>query len=868
MSGGWTVVDAITNQSLPIQGTQLSGVATPYVTPAPSTSDAVGKLRVSTPQSLIDTDFEYSQQATKWETVALQNNRAGAYYNSQSPLTVTAITGAGTTTVTLTGTFVVAANSLIYVQNAIDANANGWWFTTAGGTNSLTFITTNVVAAGNQYNASLSYVYQGLFYSNVGIQVGANAITNVTTTCTATTVNPHGLSAGSFIYVTGTSATTNAPNGAWVVATTPTANTFTFTVPVAPTGTITNSAGTTVLFARPSGYVESRTFDGGVSFSSGAVVPNAQLIRQTRRYFRYQSGKSIQFSTGTTLCPPLFITSLTSASTTATVTTRFAHNCAVGSVIVVSGADQGVYNGVFTIVSVPTPTTLTYTITTAATSPATGFPIRVSVRNWYGSSNRIGMMDTQNGLYFEYDGQMLYAVLRNSVQQANGTVAVTQNQAVVTGTGTTFSNQFKPGDFCVLRGQTHRITAIASDTSMYVSPEYRGASIAGALISKVIEIRVPRTLWDDPLDGRGPSRYTLDLTRMQMWYIDYSWYGAGAVRFGLRTQKGQIAYVHQITNNNIRYEAYMRSGNLPAHYESNGAAAYTFLTATLGTTGAGTVINVADASSFAPSGTIRVQAAGQTGVVEHITYSDRTNTTLTVVARAQAGGQVSAQTFTFSATAPVLVEYAAPDTAASLSHWGSSVIMDGQFNDDKSLVFNFGTRSPVTISTGATVPIMAIRVAPSVDNGTTGLLGVKEVVNRMQLQLFDMAAVSGGVLLVNLILNGFCTNFSGTFGAVSTGSQTSSSLAQIAVNTATNATITGGESVTALYSNGVNSIELGAVRDLGNAILGGGVSNTVPTSAAGVYPDGPDILYVVVSNDSGGNVTLSGVRLNWKEAQA
>ena len=134
MSGGWTLVDANTNKSLPMQGTQLSGVAVPYTAPSPASTDPVGKLRVSTPQSLIDTDFEYGQQPTKWESVALQNNRSSAYYIPQSPLMVTAITGAGTTTVTLTGTFVIAANSLIYVQNALDSNANGWWYTAAGGT--------------------------------------------------------------------------------------------------------------------------------------------------------------------------------------------------------------------------------------------------------------------------------------------------------------------------------------------------------------------------------------------------------------------------------------------------------------------------------------------------------------------------------------------------------------------------------------------------------------------------------------------------------------------------------------------------------------------------------------------------------------
>ena len=870
MSGGWTVVDAITNKSLPIEGINSGGAAAPYINPAPGTQDAVGKMRISTPQSMIDTDFEYGPQPTKWETIALQNSRPACYFLPQSPLNITAITGAGTQTVTITGTFTVAANTPIYIQNALDPNANGWWFTAAGGTNTMTITTTNNVAVGNQLNAALTYVYTGFFYTSCGLQVGANAITNSGTTCTATTTNPHGLSAGSLVYVTGTTATTNAPNGAWVVATTPTANTFTFTVPSAPTGTITNSAGQNVIFARPAGYVENRSFDGGVAFTAGGSVPNTQLIRQTRRYFRYQSGKGLQFSTGTSLCPTLIVTSITASGSTATVTTRYAHNLAPGCVIVVLGIDQGSYNGRFAVVTTPTPTSFTYTMENApSVTTATGRQIRINALNWFGSSNRVGMFDQQNGLFFEYDGQMLYAVTRSSTLQISGSVAVTQGSSAVTGTNTQFATQLLVGDFIVIRGQTYRVLSIASNTSLFLTQEYRGVSIANALVSRTIDERVPRTQWEDPLDGTGTSGYVLDLTRMQMLYVDYSWYGAGFARFGLRTSRGQITYVHQFTNNNLRFEAYMRSGNMASHYESNNISLASSLTSTLlNTAAAGAVINVSSTEGFAPSGTLRIQAAGQTGAVEHITYSSKTANTFTIAARAQTGGNATAQTFTFSDTAPIAVEFVAPDTSASLSHWGSSVIMDGQFDDDKSLVFNYGTTSSVSITNNTTVPIIAIRIAPSVDNGTTGLLGAKEIINRVQLQLVDMAAVSNGVLLVNLILNGFCTGFSGSFSPVSIGTQVTSSLAQVAVNTSNTATITGGESVTALYSNGVNSIDLSKVRDLGNSILGGGTSNAVPTAQAGLYPDGPDILYIVVTNNSGSAVTLSGVRIAWKEAQA
>ena len=90
---GWTVVDANTNKSQPITGKVDSGAVAPYFMPAPGQQDPVGKMRISSPQALIDTDFEYGQQPTKWESISLQNNRQSCYYIPQQPLTVTSITG-------------------------------------------------------------------------------------------------------------------------------------------------------------------------------------------------------------------------------------------------------------------------------------------------------------------------------------------------------------------------------------------------------------------------------------------------------------------------------------------------------------------------------------------------------------------------------------------------------------------------------------------------------------------------------------------------------------------------------------------------------------------------------------------------------
>ena len=48
-----------------------------------------------------------------------------------------------------------------------------------------------------------------------------------------------------------------------------------------------------------------------------------------------------------------------------------------------------------------------------------------------------------------------------------------------------------------------------------------------------------------------------------MAYMDYSWYGAGKIRFGFKDTYGHVKYVHEFIHNNKLNEAYMRSGNVP-----------------------------------------------------------------------------------------------------------------------------------------------------------------------------------------------------------------------------------------------------------------------------------------------------------------
>jgi hypothetical protein len=850
------------------------------IVPQEEQLDAVAKIRVSTPQSLIDTDFEYGLQPTKWEFVYQTNNRATAYYIPTAPLTFTAIAGAGTNVVTVTTATPPAVGTPIYISGATQQAMNGWWIVASVSAGvSFTYNLTSGTVTGSGYDSTKTYVYSGYFYAGAGLTVGTGsgaAFTASTTTVTCTTTYAHGLSVGNSIYVTGTTAATSGPpNGTWVVASVPNANTFTFVVVTAPSGAITATAGaTSTLYAAPSGYTAHRAFDGGVQFAISPGAPNASIVRQTRRYFRYQSGKALQMSTGSILKNALYVDSLTASGTTVTVNTRFPHGLTPGCYIKITGATQAEYNGTWLVATAAT-LSLTVVVNTAPTvTTATGFPIFVSAFSWYGINNRIGVFDAQNGVYFDFDGQTLSAVKRLSTNQISGSVAVTSASNSVVGTSTLFSKQLAPGDYIVIRGMSYRVQSITSDTQLFILPEYRGATSSNCIASKTTEVRIPQSQWNlDKLDGTGPSGYVIDLTKMQMWYIDYSWYGAGFVRWGVRTSQGQIFYCHKLANNNINTEAWMRSGNLPAHYESVALQPTTTLTANVAA--GDTTINVSSTTGFPASGAARVTAAGNAGGVEMVTYTGLTSTSLTGLTRAATGGNTAAQTFTYSATAPVAVELANTATtlpsaypaAGSMSHWGTSVVMDGGFQNDLLFQFTAGMPAQLNVGGNATNALISLRIGPSVDTGFAGLLGAKEVVNRMQLKLSAIRILSAGIFRVSAFLNGFPA--SGTFASLG-----GSSLCQIAYHAAAT-TFSGGEAIYTFYTNnsgGATNLtlteeDLTLVRDLGNAILGGGTSNTVPTSQSGLYPDGPDVLTLVATNLTGTAANITAL-LSWTEAQA
>jgi hypothetical protein len=182
------------------------------------------------------------------------------------------------------------------------------------------------------------------------------------------------------------------------------------------------------------------------------------------------------------------------------------------------------------------------------------------------------------------------------------------------------------------------------------------------------------------------------------------------------------------------------------------------------------------------------------------------------------------------------------------------------------------TAQSITFNGGNNRALFSVRVAPSVDNGISANFGQRELINRMQLILRALDVTTntvGSTLLVSAILNGTPTTIgTTTWRNVVQGSVTefNSSLSQIAdYSTGGAATVvTGGEVTGGFFVNGTTSVSLETVRDLGNAILGGG--GTLPNT--NIYPDGPDVLTITVTNLNATTAATVLGRLSWTEAQA
>ena len=527
-------------------------------------------------------------------------------------------------------------------------------------------------------------------------------------------------------------------------------------------GTIDNTL-VGVVYGRPDSYFIHRPFDGGVQLGTAGPAHGASAIRMSKKYIRYQSGKGCMYNTGALFAPSYDIRSMTATGTTpgsviTVVTDDTDHGCQVGGGITIYGAITSGYNGNYTVTDVSNERQFSVVAsqTLGATTAVLGSPCQMSVRTWHGATVRAGIFDDQNGMFWQYDGQRMAVCRRSSTFQLAGTIAINANSNTVVGNNTRFTSQLAAGDRVVIRGMSHVVSQIASDTSMFVTPDYRGVNnLSEAKIVKTVDILIPQENWNlDTLNGAGPSGYVIDVTKMQMIGLQHTWYGAGFIDFMLRGPDGNYAFAHRFRNSNVNTEAYMRTGNQPVRYEVINEGAKDKLSSNINSTT--TVIPLSNAYWFPTSGTVIIDT-------ELIRFTGNTGTALTgctrgasltqFVAGSQRNFSGSSATSHTVNTGVILVSNT---ITPNISHWGSAYMIDGQFDSDRGYIFNYASTA-ISVSVDK-VTAFLIRLAPSVSNAQVGDLGEKELLNRAQLLLSSISVTSdtvsgGGAIVVEGVLN-------------------------------------------------------------------------------------------------------------------
>jgi hypothetical protein len=777
--------------------------------------DGAQKLRTSNPQSLMDTDFEYSVQPSKWEALFLANGYPSFFAKGSggNSFDVVSVIGDGVRprsniTVTTALPHGLSTGQIVSVQETLNYLAEGTSLVSTVPTTTTFQYQARGVVSGDIASGTLTSIYGGDIFDGAHIPGGNFPIGGVNTlnrwrattdggapisTVTVIFDQPHGVFPGNLIVVSGT----NSIDGNWQVTKVPTQTTLEFAL--SRQQSAVSVPTTALIMTKGDSYVVQRPFDGGVSISTATNSMGSQVVRQTRRYFRYQSGKGMQFSTGAQLTPVYDVESMTInggsiGPAIVTVRTVQDHGMQSGVLIDIEGVktrfSYNPYNGndipVTRIIDVNTfeyQVTLAQTLPLIDQSPA-GNNVYVHARKWYGAVTRCGMFDEQNGFYFEYDGTKMYAVRRHSEKEGIGRINVTRNSSFVVGLNTQFRKQLTVGQSIVIKGSSYKVISINSDTSMSIAPAYRGATGTRTRYLITQNDRFPQESWNiDKFDGLGPSGFKLDVGRMQMVYIDYTWYGAGTIRWGMRGVNGKIISCHRVPMNNVNNGAYQRSGNLPARYEVvNDPSIFTKMvagpTGNLGTQLAATdtVMYVEDASSFPPAGFIYVRDDVNCEIMRYSSVGaydpvKRGYPINIAQRRASITNVYPDQPFTFSGTttpvtftpdssitgvggnAQVAVQSILQNCAPIISHWGSSVMMDGRFDNDVNFIFTGGMTKLLSVNAGVTRPLLAVRLAPSVDNAIARNFGVRELVNRMQLQMNSIGVSTNGQFRIDGILN-------------------------------------------------------------------------------------------------------------------
>ena len=506
-------------------------------------TDAIERQRVSLGQAMMDADFEYGLQATKWQSYVDVRKFPSFFEVPGSDFTFSNVASDGAPVSNISvyyastvqgvaqgvpsvGSF-ISMFSLTPVRSSLADRAEGYFVVTAN--NAATSYSANYIAKG--------YVPSGNIQSNFTFSRRANVYNSGTCTIPFSNIwsdggsnlqvytsNAHGLLPGFPLTATQSTATGNAGYsnffGTFYVSNVTSANSFNIVANTYTFGSSTQlqsanlTSSNTTLYISQFASQQHRPYDGGVLLSTLSPAHGSTVCRQSKKAFRYQSGKGLLFSSGTLFSPQLDIASINlfgvTTTTTGSITGTSPRNFAVASsanfqVGQIIASYIGPNLGTATITAIPDGSTLTVAWTTTQSInaptgtvittlpvgsniqivtdaihgiPATGAAVnirnftssvfngnytitgvidsrtvnvqsqsvltttlinlgdqpRLVITGWHGSSVRAGCFEDPNGLFWEYDGQTLAVVRRQSTFVTAGYVTTSPQSQVLTGT--------------------------------------------------------------------------------------------------------------------------------------------------------------------------------------------------------------------------------------------------------------------------------------------------------------------------------------------------------------------------------------------------------------------------------------------------
>lgn len=92
--------------------------------------------------------------------------------------------------------------------------------------------------------------------------------------------------------------------------------------------------------------------------------------------------------------------------------------------------------------------------------------------------------------------------------------------------------------------------------------------IRNSSTGSIVESKVPRELWNgDKLDNENRSSFILDISKFNLYFIDYQWLGVGLVKFGVISPHGDKIPIHTFWNANKSILPWSSISSFPIFFE-------------------------------------------------------------------------------------------------------------------------------------------------------------------------------------------------------------------------------------------------------------------------------------------------------------